>query len=182
MRTFAEIQQAMNLKKWLESPLGTLYLVDDAGRPSPVLVRRFDRELPPTAVQAYANLVSELDEWLAARPDLAQLAKVEQPTEVGTDFVARPYHLYFTSTRSYTRSEDPLQPPPEFETMQRLLRRDFSRRPMDLKESVLRRVLARSLLEPTSKTFYNEPDEQFVVVDPVLTREDVEEWARLTGM
>jgi hypothetical protein len=51
---------------------------------------------------------------------------VERPTEVGLDFTARPFHIYYDSLRAYIEA-----------------------------------VLARSLLEPTSKTYFEESKRQF---------------------
>lgn len=46
---------------------------------------------------------------------------------------------------------------------------------------ILKAVLARSLLEPSSKTYFNEDEERFIVVELKPTREEVERWARLTA-
>ncbi len=44
------------------------------------------------------------------------------------------------------------------------------------RDILLCRVLRRSLVQPTGKTYFNEDLGQFVVVEPHLTRADLEEW------
>src|SRR5438045_1096711 len=98
MRAFADLQPG--LAKFLDSPAGTLYTV--SGHPWPeTMVRHFDADIPPELIGAYAELTAAADEWLAGKPDLAELIMIEQPTEIGSDFIARPYRMYEVTTRSY---------------------------------------------------------------------------------
>jgi hypothetical protein len=181
MREFSDVQRELGLQKFLASPLGTLYFVPSAPGSPRVIVRHFDGELAPELVPAYADLVRATQEWVERRPELAELIRVEQPTEVGTDFVARPHHTYGTSIDAYEEWEDPPQPPPELDRMRRALREALEG-PGDEKEAIVGRALARSLLEPTGKTYFKESEGRFVVVEPKVTREDVERWAALTGV
>jgi hypothetical protein len=184
MREFADIQRDLGLKKFLDSPLGTLYFVPFAPGAPRVIVRHFDSELPPTLVEPFADLVRAAQQWIEHRPELARLVRVEQPVEVGGDFVARKHHTYYTSTDAYVEWEDPPEPPEEFEQMRSAFRAAVGES-ADPKDAIIETVLARSLLEPTGKTYFGESDKnesegQFIVVEPKLTREDVERWAALS--
>jgi hypothetical protein len=178
VRDFSALEQELGLRHFLVSPLGTLYYVPYApGRPR-VLVRRFDGELPATYVPAYADLVRSLQEWVARHAELERLVRIEQPLEVGTDFVARPHHTYQTAIDAYEDWENGPKPPAELAEMRQALRAALvSGDETDARTAILGAVLTRSLLEPTGKTYFHEGEGRFVVVDPVLTRADVTGWA-----
>jgi hypothetical protein len=179
MRAFAEIERELGLKHFLASPLGTLYFVPYAPGGPRVIVRRFDGQLPPVFAGPYADLIRAAQEWVEGRPELERLIRIERPTEVGADFVARPHHTYYTSIDAYTEWDDPPKRPPELKRMRQALRAALAQ-PADEGEEILGRVLARSLLEPTGKTYFHEGEGRFIVVEPKLTREDVERWAALS--
>lgn len=116
MRTFTDLQQERPLKKFLRSPLGTLYYTPFTPGTSQINVRHFDSALPPTLVGAFVDLLQATGIWLVQHPTLAQLVQLEQPTEVGVDFVARPhYHPFNATTAAYADWDDPPDPPAALE-------------------------------------------------------------------
>ncbi|MBD2767336.1 hypothetical protein IC235_05465 [Hymenobacter sp. BT664] len=179
MRKFADIQGEIGLQKFLDSPLGTLYFVPAAPGAPRVMVRHFDTDIPTTLVKPFADLVQAAQQWIGYHSELVRLVKVEQPIEVGRDFVARPHHTYYTSIRAYVEWEDPPEPPDELEQMRSSLRAVLGKS-VEPRDIIIETVLARSLLEPTGKTFFDESEGQFIVVEPKLTREDVARWAALS--
>src|SRR5436305_923928 len=107
MRQFTDIAAELGLKKYLDSPFGTLYFIPFAvGAPS-IVVRRFDGEWPPELAAPYAELIRAAQRWIERHPGLARLVRVEQPVEVGSDFVARKHHRYHVSTDAYVDWENP---------------------------------------------------------------------------
>lgn len=179
MRDFAEVRDEFNLQKSFESPLGTVYSVRSKTGPF-VRVRHFDRELGPEFVPAYVDLTRAAYDWIESSPELNALVRIELPIEVGTDFIMRKWHVYYTSTRSYTWEEPwAPEPPPELEPMRAAFRSAVgtSRRPQD---ELLETVLSRSLLEPSGKTY--ESESGFVVVELKPLPEEVKQWARLRGL
>ncbi|NEO15009.1 MULTISPECIES: hypothetical protein [unclassified Moorena] len=110
---------------------------------------------------------------------LADLVKVEQPIEVGTDFVARAHHSYHTSTSTYVDAEYPPKAPEQREQMCSILRGEMGQS-NDPKDAIIEAILARSLLEPTGKTYFKDSERKFIIVEPKLTREDIERWATLS--
>lgn len=180
MREFADIQQALGLKKFLGSPLGTLYFVPVAPNAPRLMVRHFDRDLPVALVGPFAELVRAVQQWIERHPALARLVRVEQPIEVGRDFIARKHHTYYTSTDAYVDWEDPPEPPEELKQMRSAFRAAVGQA-SEPQDTIIEAVLARSLLEPTGKTFFDEEDGLFIVVEPKPTREDLERWAALAA-
>ena len=179
MREFSNIQIELGLKKFLESPLGTLYFVPFTPGGARVMVRHFDKSLPTTLVKPFADLIQAVHQWVENREMLADLVKVERPIEVGKDFVARKHYSYYTSTSTYVDAEYPPEPPEELEQMRSILRAEIGQSD-DPKDAIIEVILARSLLEPTGKTYFNEIEGRFIIVEPKLTREDVEGWATLS--
>jgi hypothetical protein len=181
MRKFIEIQQELGLKKFISHPLGTLYFVPFEPGSRDIMVRHFDGELTVDFVIPFANLVQATQQWIEHRPKLARLVKVEQPIEVGYDFIARPFHIYYTSTDAYVEWEDPPDPPEELEHMRTLFRKEIgkSNNPKDI---LIETVLVKSLLEPSYKTYFAESKGQFIVVEPKLTQEDIEQWNTLSQL
>jgi hypothetical protein len=181
MRAFADIERELGLKRFLWSELGTLYFVPQAANGPKIMVRRFDGEAPPGLVGPYAELVKAAQEWLDERAHLGRLVRVEQPVEVGTDFIARKFHVYTVRTNSYLDPENPPEPPEELEQIREIFREEAGQSD-DPRDVIVERVLARSILEPSGKTYPGEPEDgsagtQFVIVDPKLSRQDLEEWA-----
>jgi hypothetical protein len=183
MRTFDDIERDLGLRRFLASPLGTLYLAPESANGPRLMVRRFEDGSPGATARSYAGLVGAARDWVRDRPHLARLVRVEQPVEVGSDFVARPFHVYLVRTKSYLE-ENPPDVPEELEEMRRIFRDEVGRSP-DPRDAIVERVLARSILEPSGKTYPGEPEDgttgtQFVIVDPKLTRQDVGEWIAVT--
>jgi len=182
MRAFADIERELGLKKFIDSANGTLYCVPPARGAPRVIVRRFDRQLPPSLVPAYAELLAAAQAWIERDPELAQLVRVEQPREIGADFIART-HFNATALAAFLETdpeEDPPDPPPELAGMQGRfrLRADGTSDPRD---RLVTTTLARSVLEPTRKTFYDHGAEQFVIADLKPTRDELDRWRDLAA-
>jgi hypothetical protein len=176
MREFVDIQQELGFRKFLDSPSGTLYMVlSDRGLPTK-MVRHFDRDLAPTLVKPFADLVQALQQWIDRYPELAALVKIEQPIEVGRDFIARPFHIVHAPIDAYETWDDPPEAPEELDTMRRAFRAIIAQTNQP-KDALIAAILSRSLLELTSKTYFNEGTEQFIVIEPKVASEDLQQWS-----
>jgi hypothetical protein len=145
-----------------------------------LIVRHFDSQLPASLVSPFVSLTSAAQTWLADRPYLDRLVRVVQPVEVGTDFIARPHFTYYTATDTYELNDDEEspEPPPELAKM----RAEFLSQcggPAGSLEAIIETVLARSLIEPTGKTFFHEGEARFIVVELKPTRNELERWEAL---
>lgn len=103
---------------------------------------------------------------------------MELPIEVGVDFVARKHHTYYVSNDSYAEKDDPAEVPPELAPMRAEVRR-LLKITSDPKTEIVKSTMSRSLLEPTTKTFFECAEMKFVVVEPRVAAEDVRRWSRL---
>lgn len=180
MRTFTELRQTLDLQKYLDSPVGTLYFVPFSHGAPRIIVRHFDREVPPSLSKAFGDVTNAAQGWIERHPSLLHLVTVVQPIEVGADFVMRPQHAYSTSTDAYTEWDDPPKPPVELEKMRNVFRAAVGQS-IDARDKVVETVLRRSLLEPTGKTYFEEPDSddecgRFIVVEPKFMKEDLIAW------
>jgi hypothetical protein len=183
MRSFVEITNQYRLKEFLESPSGTMYFNPDAyqiGGGTPIIVRRFNRQWPAALVGPYVDMTQEAQEWIARHPDLARVVRVEQPIEVGQDFVMRRHYSYYVSTRSYIEDDDPPKEPRELQLMRMHFGKARSTYANE-RDQLIATVLSRSILEPTGKTFFLSGEGRFVVLDLKPTSDELEHWAGLRG-
>lgn len=175
MRNFLEIEKELELRKFLESDLGTLYFVPSAPKSKRIIVRRFDNLLPPKYVSVFAEMLKACQQWVENSPDLNKIVRVEQPIEVGIDFISRAHHTYFTSTDSYIEEHNPPEPPPELEKMRSIVR-SLLLDVADANLEIIQSAMQRSLVDPTAKTYLNDNEKKFIVVEPKFSVSDVESW------
>jgi hypothetical protein len=183
MRDFNAIQQQLRLREFHPSRLGTLHYVPDPPAWPKVMVRRFDGELPPRFVNAFVNLIAAAQRWIDRRPVLARLVTIQQPTEVGADFVARPYHMYGSRIYEFDEPEEGLEIPPQLGQMRSAFRAAAAAVAPDddERDAVVLTVLSRSLMGPSGKTYFDWEDGRFVIVEPEMTAQEVDRWAELAG-
>ena len=173
MRTFNDVRSELNLQKFVGSFSGDLFCVPIAPGAPRILVRHFNRDLSAELIPAYVALLREAEAWIERDPELARVVRVDQPTEVGEDFIARP-HRMGTSLSAYFDDEDPADPPEELSAIQsRFLARLAEG--IGPENELVARVLARSILEATGKTLYSFPEEKFIISDLKPTREELEQ-------
>lgn len=181
MRTFQEIQSEWGLLPFAEGPKGSLYCVPVRPGAPRWLVRRFDRSLAPESIAAYVELLAAAKEWVARDPVLTKLVEIEQPVEIGRDFIAR-RHINATSLEAYLSPDleapGPEQPD-ELAPMQSRFRA-LAASASSPQDKLLVAVLARSLLEPTRKTMYSSREEHFVIADLRPTAVELSQWSELT--
>jgi hypothetical protein len=183
--TFAERESELGLKKFLDSPRGTMFIADDSQvvdqdgflvRP---LVRRLDGFITPALVDVYAEMVEASDRWVARHPDLDRFVRVMPITEVGEDFITR-MHFSVTSTSAFAREEEDDRPeiPVQVQEMREAFRTAKGKF-TDAKSKIIERVLARNLMEPSSLTFFDDQDAAFFVMEPHIREADINEFSEL---
>jgi hypothetical protein len=177
MRDFATIERDLKLDRFISTALGTLYVADDGRGVPRLMVRRFDGDASPSLIGPFVDIFRRSQDWVDGH-GLAGLIRIEQPTEVGVDFVARPYHIYTTSLWSFDEDSRPPEPPPELAVMRKKLRQAIGKS-SDPRDTILERVLTRSLLEPSAKTIFTTREDRFVVVEPKIAPADVQGWSTL---
>lgn len=179
MRKFIDIQRDLNLVLYVESEHGDLYMPRASDVPR-VVVRWFHRAIPPHLVGTYARLLLASQAWIERDAKLTALVRVEQPVEVGEDFLSRAF-VSATSLAAFISADpddDPPESPEELATMQARFR-ELTSNPATPSERTLMTIVARSLLEPTHKTMYSMREERFIVADLKPTVAELDELARL---
>jgi hypothetical protein len=168
--------------KFTDSRNGTLCCVPVALGAPRLVVRRFDGEIPPSLIPEYAAMTAAAAARIAADPQLTKLIRVEHPMEIGRDYIAR-RHFNATSLDALLETdpeEDPPEQPPELPMMQARFR-ERTKVANDACEALLTSILARSILERSLRTFYDEGAEQFVIADLEPTLAELERWQKLTA-
>lgn len=198
MRSFADIQRDLGLVPYGDSSLARVSASPSHERGQRVLVRHFDRDVPPALIPAWVDLTAAAAAWITADPVLARAVRVEEPMERGTDFVAS-RHIIGTSLRKYVerkpwppperdpRDADELaddEPPPQPEPPDALpvMLEHFRRRAgtaRSPREQLLVQLLSRAILEPASATIYDFSEDRFVITELEPTRAELERWAEL---
>ena len=159
MRDFDQLASQERVARFLGSKNGTLFVISDERGLPITMVRLFDTDLRPASIPKFVKLVRNCGAWIASVAALAELVRVEQPTEVGVDFVARPYHIYYTSTRTYTNPDSRVAAPPELDLM-RAIFADAIASAADPADKLAAHVLSRNLLNPSGKTYWHEYEHQ----------------------
>lgn len=181
MRAFIDIERELGLTRWHVRPHGSLYVPGPlgTGRSPTLVVRAFDGDLPADLTSAYASLLASSQDWIERDQTLAGVVRVEQPSEVGIDFIARRFYLG-NSLGSFFDEEDPPESPDELAPMLTTFRALADRRG-SLRDAAMIAILSHSIIEPMlTSTMYIPREEKFVVVDLEPTRDELEQWARLT--
>jgi len=180
MKTFDDLRASRSLERFLGGPMGTLYFDPTSTWSDRVLVRHFDSTYLPEDVAAYADLIKAVKDWVRGHFEVNTWVHLHEPIEVGADYLVRPYPMYQYSTDSYDGAAGSPPAPDELAQMQQAVRAALSQdqNPSGSAE-VIARVVARSLLEPTGRTFFDENNRRFIVVEPKIDRVDVDEWVTM---
>jgi hypothetical protein len=182
LRDFAEIQRELSLTSFVESANGDLYYAPVVPGKDRLIIRLFNRDLPPELIPVYLDLHAAAQAWLERDPELAMLVRVAQPIEVGRDFVAR-VHFFGTSLARFlspASDEEPEELPPDLVEMQKRFAA-LAKTTDSPCGKVLAAVLRRSLAEVTCKTVFDSHESRFVVAELKPTRAEVERWAELNS-
>lgn len=170
-RQFEDINSQRGLIKFLSSEIGTLFYCSDAdGR---ILVRRFS-----TARDAsiYGEILSELVVWVQDKPAVSAIVEMLPVRELGADFMMRD-HLIYTSTAELRDDESTVELPDAFFENIRLIEIATEGDAIG-HEGVLRRILRNSLISPTGKTYFDFSSCRLVIVEPKITRQDLDAWTQ----
>jgi hypothetical protein len=176
MRSFADVQREFDLVKQVRMPNGTLYGTAVAPGIPRRVIRRFDADLPPALIPAYADLLSAAQKWCENDRKLSQVVRVEPALEVGSDFISRD-QLFGTNLSSFFQKDEAIPLPPEFEAMQSRFRA-LAASAGGPRDALIVEVLSRSILHPFKNTIEMVSESKFVVLDIDPTLEMLKRWER----
>ena len=178
MRTFREVYSVLDLEEFLDSSKGTLYCGPSGPRVPEIMVRHFDGYFSNDLVQPFVTITEAVRKWIDDRRDFEKFVTLETLTEVGVDFVCRPFHVYQTSLSVYDDRIDLSEIPEEIEQMREALNQAIGK-PGNEEERIIEKVIKQSILEPASKTYFNWSSHKFCIVELAMTHDDLQNWARL---
>jgi hypothetical protein len=173
---FAEVRRRFRLAKYLSGELGTLYLTPCLPEVGYLLVRQLDSKVVPELLPAYVGLVRDAQQWIERYPSVAALARIQQPIEVGCDYLIWPKYPY-TPTSNYYDLDDPAPPPQEWALLFAAL--GDAPPPATPHDALVASVVRRTFMEPNVKVYFHGDEGRFVAVDLYLTHSDVSARAQL---
>lgn len=176
METFARRKQRYRIERLCPSINGTLYFQYDERTVPRYTILHLDGPVPARLGVRLAQLVHAMNGWLT-RHGLGEQVSVDQPVEVQEDFVVWPFHLSFNPIQWWDEPDDEWHLPelPELPEMREAvaaaLRSDAS------PDAVVHGALRRSLLGPSSLTYFDLDLARFVVVEPLVDADELEAWS-----
>lgn len=173
MRTFQDLLNTYPLKKFLDSPKGTLYFIPLQEEGPSIIVRHFDQDWSPNLIPAFTSIVQECQAWIAMDPVLNLLVRAEQIIEKGQDFVSRTHHYYHVSLDNYDAGK--VDSPPALKIVRNRIRQK-EKNPVGDKGAFIQRVMNNTLLQANSKVFWEDEEERFVIVEPSIKKDWLEQW------
>jgi len=183
MKTFKELNKAEVLDKMLSSEYGTLYYHLDVKGNIDKVIRFLDGELTPELLPAYVQLYEAVLQYIDVHPQIKKYVFMSQLIEVGVDYIIRPFYVYSESTSRYFDLDEPLEPYPEYYEMIRAFSEEMINKFSDEditnpdKQSIIKRILRKSLIEPRGKTFFEGRDiNKYVIIEPAISIKDIEKW------
>jgi hypothetical protein len=178
MKTFEELKNEIKIKRSAggECEFGTMYFEPDAPSDRDVIIRHLDNKLTIDMLPVYVHLYHSIQQWIEIHPEVNSYVFMANLIEIGKDYYTRPFYEYHVSNRRYFDTYEPIEPPDGYEEMVQVVSKELG--PASENEGVISKVLRKSLLEPTGKTFYTSRKKKFIIVEPKVTIADIEQWKR----
>lgn len=172
-RLFDDVARERNLKKFLASEIGTLYYGSNAdGR---VIVRKFS---PLEVASVYGEVVDSFSAWASKVPDFSGAILILPMQELGVDFSLRNHQIY-TATAELRDEESAFELPDVFFQKIRAVEMALKVGGATARENILRSIMTNSVVHPSGKTYFDFSIQQFVIVEPKITLDDLDAWASL---
>jgi hypothetical protein len=184
MKTFEERKKELILKIYLDSEFGTMYYCENFKNNEMAIIRHFDREVSPEFIPLYVQLYKEVQNWINNKVDIKEHVFLPDLVEIGIDYIIRSFYSYFNGVRYYCDDEEPIAPPIEYYGMLNTVSYELSEEYeeeeyVQYKENIIHRIIRKSLLGSTSKTFFDPGLEKFIIVEPKISLTDLEEWKKI---
>ncbi|WP_294311359.1 hypothetical protein [uncultured Chryseobacterium sp.] len=183
MKNFEELKKDLKLIDFADSQFGTMYFNENISTGNDMMIRHLDGELTPELLPVYVQLYEAILEYIDEHHKIKQHVFMPQLLEVGTDYIIRPFYSYHVSTRRYFDPDEPLEPYTEYYEMIRAfseeMTNEFSQEDITDpdKQSIIKRVLRKSLIQPRDKTFFEGRHlNKYIIVEPAISIEDLEKW------
>jgi hypothetical protein len=171
MRTFAELRASGRLLDARDTELGAEYWVEGGGP----RVRRFER-VGPGALAGYVTLHRYAHLWIHRDHvhDAWHLIDVDEPLEVGIDFVTMPRRIG-NAIESFERGEPPAEPPAELAEMRAVVGKVVAAATEPL-DQLVAELVSRRVLGPDPNTILVWAERRFYVQDLAPTADELHTW------
>lgn len=187
MKSFEEFKKNKNLILFADiSKLGTMYFEPDLPDDKDYIIRHLDSELTEEMLPIYVDLYNSIKNWIESNSKINEFVFMNDLIEVGKDYIIRPFRVYIKSNRSYFDDDQPIEPPIRYFEMLKALSEEMLRLYVDYeelyptKETIIKRILRKSLIAESGKTIYNDKINKFELVEPRISIDNVEEWEKIT--
>lgn len=182
MRTFNELKTELKLlgpKKWKDFA-GDRYRVHLGEARSTAKLREVRHFPPPFAhehVMGFVQILKQASDWVETA-GLTDILYVEQPAEIGLDFVATPNigHPLFRSTFELDLGDEMMDRKEAYLARLPAVREKWNKLPDTGRSAILKRVIRRSVLEVSGKTYIESEQYKIVVYETVIDDQDVFMW------
>lgn len=186
MKNFEEIKKKRSLIDFADSKFGNMYSTLNISGEESYMIRHIGNELTPELLPIYVELYNAILQYIENHPKIKEYVFMPELIEVGMDYIIRPFYMYIVSTKRYFDPDEPLEPPKEYYKMVNAFSEEminqFSIEDITSpnRESIIKRVLRKSLMQPRGKTFIESRYiNKCVIVEPSISIEDIEEWVML---
>jgi hypothetical protein len=184
MKSFEEFKKNKNLILFADiSKLGTMYFVPDLPVEKDYIIRHLDAELTEELLPSYVELYNSVKHWIESNSKIDEYICMPNLTEVGKDYIIRPFRVYIKSVRSYFDEEEPIEPPKRYFEMIKVFSEEMIRVfdeqegiNFTNKNTIIKRVLRKSVFGLSGKTVFEYRSNKFELVEPKISIEDIEEW------
>lgn len=182
MKSFKELKKNLNLIRYIGSKFGTMYFVPNLPREKKKIIRHLDAELTEDLLPVYVELYDAINQWVESNSRMREYLFVSNLIEVGKDYVIRPFYVYQIDVRDYFDEDEPIEPPRRYFEMIRMLSEEMVSKFVEneginpSKDTIIKRVLRKSLLGLSGKTIFEDNLDKFIMVEPKISIADLEEW------
>ena len=182
MKTFEAFKSNVNLVLFLESKFGTMYYEPNLPRDKDYMIRHLDSEFKEELLPTYVELYNAVKSWVDSNPIMKKYIDIPNIIEVGKDYIIRPFNVYQVDVRDYFDEDEPIEPPKRYFEMIKEFSEEMLKLYVDYeelcvtKETIIKRVLRKSIFGMSGKTVFENRINKFTLVEPKISIADIEDW------
>ena len=175
MNTFKSYKSVNQIFIILDGFKGTLYCAKDQFQRPIALIRHFDGDIDPKYIQAFVDLTKTVKQWFKNHPEIKHEVIVQEFSEVGEDYLVRPFHISLTSFSSLDKTEFKEIIPNGLHELREKVN-EIIRTSDD--PSCLLRVIEKSIVDSAKKTYYKALSDCYFIAELAVNQNDLEYWNR----
>lgn len=175
MKTFESYKSVNQIFIILDGFKGTLYCTKDQFQQPIALIRHFDGIIDPKYIPAFVDLTKSVKQWFINHPEIKQEVIVQEFSEIGEDYLVRPFHISLTSFSTLDKTEfKEIIPNGLYELREKV--NEIIQTSDD--PSCLLRVIEKSSIASAKKTYYEALSDCYFIAELSINQHDLENWKR----